>query len=81
MSGCALMVEMTETLFLHMRAVRALTMGQDNRAQRSMADHRAIITALEQRDAAQAERLVREHTFGLAAHVEQHGAMLDAIQA
>jgi DNA-binding GntR family transcriptional regulator len=60
-----------------MRAVRAVTMTQDNRARRSMADHRAIIAALEARDADRAQRLVREHTMGLAAHVEQYGDFLD----
>jgi DNA-binding GntR family transcriptional regulator len=52
-------------------------MTQDNRAQRSVADHRAIIAALRAGDPDQAERLVREHTLGLAAHVERHGDFLD----
>jgi DNA-binding GntR family transcriptional regulator len=37
----------------------------------------AIVEALEKRDADLAQRLVREHTLGLAAHVEKHGALLD----
>jgi DNA-binding GntR family transcriptional regulator len=78
LGGIGLMVSMTDTLFIHMRAVRAVTMTQDNRARRSVADHRAIIAALEARDAGRAERLVREHTMGLAAHVERHGDFLDA---
>jgi DNA-binding GntR family transcriptional regulator len=77
MGGVELMTSLTENLFIHMRAVRAVTMTQDNRAQRSIVDHRNIIAALEKRDAALAERLVREHTMGLAAHVEQHGDFLD----
>ena len=36
-----------------------------------------IIEALERRDPEHAERLAREHTLGLAAHVEQHGDFLD----
>lgn len=80
LGGIALMSGLTETLFIHMRAVRAVTMTQDNRAKRSVADHRAIVAALESRDAALAERLVREHTMGLAAHVEQHGGFLDAFE-
>ena len=36
-----------------------------------------IIEALERRDFELAERLAREHTLGLAAHVEQHGDFLD----
>ncbi len=77
MGGCELMSELTDTLFIHMRAVRAVTMGQDNRAQRSIVDHMGIIDALERRDADLAARLVREHTLGLAAHVEKHGDSLD----
>lgn len=76
--GVELMTSLTETLFIHMRAVRAVTMTQDNRAQRSIADHRAIIAALAAHDADLAERLVREHTMGLAAHVEKYGDFLDA---
>jgi len=78
MSGCALLGEMTENLFIHMRAIRKITIGQDNRAARSIVDHMNIIAALERHDAALAERLAREHTLGLARHVEQHGDFLDA---
>ena len=78
LGGVALMSSLTETLFIHMRAVRAVTMTQDNRAQRSIVDHRNIITALAAHDADGAERLVREHTLGLAAHVEKFGDFLDA---
>ncbi len=77
LGGIELMSTLTDSLFIHMRAVRAVTMTQDNRARRSMADHRAIIAALEARDADRAQRLVREHTMGLAAHVEQYGDFLD----
>lgn len=77
MSGCALLAEMTENLFIHMRAIRKITIHQDNRAARSIADHIAIIEALERRDPDLAERLAREHTLGLAAHVEKHGDFLD----
>ena len=78
MSGCILLAEMTENLFIHMRAIRKITIHQDNRAARSIADHMRIIEALERRDPEAAERLAREHTLGLAAHVEQHGDFLDA---
>ena len=77
LGGVGLMTGLTDNLFIHMRAVRAVTMTQDNRAQRSVADHRAIVAALVARDADLAERLVREHTMGLAAHVERHGDFLD----
>lgn len=77
MSGCALLAEMTENLFIHMRAIRKITIHQENRAVRSIVDHLRIIAALEVRDADAAERLAREHTLGLAAHVEAHGDFLD----
>lgn len=76
MGRCDLMRELTDTIFIHMRAVRAVAMGQDNRAERSIADHMRIIDALERRDADLAERLVREHTLGLAAHIEARGDLL-----
>jgi hypothetical protein len=60
-----------------MRAIRKVTIHQDNRAARSIVDHMAIIEALERRDADEAARLAREHTLGLAAHVERHGDFLD----
>src|SRR6202021_3072270 len=77
MSGCALLAEMTENLFIHMRAIRKVTVHQANRATRSIVDHMAIIEALERRDPEAAARLAREHTLGLAAHVEKHGDFLD----
>jgi DNA-binding GntR family transcriptional regulator len=77
MSGSALLAEMTENLFIHMRAIRKITIHQENRAARSIVDHMRIIEALERRDPELAERLAREHTLGLAAHVEQHGDFLD----
>ena len=81
LGGVGLMITLTDTLFIHMRAVRAVTMTQDNRAQRSIADHRAIIAALEARDADRASRLIREHTMGLATHVERYGDFLDPPEA
>jgi DNA-binding GntR family transcriptional regulator len=78
MSGCSLIAEMTENLFIHMRAIRKITIHQDNRAARSIIDHMRIIEALERRDPELAEKLAREHTLGLAKHVEKHGDFLDA---
>ncbi|WP_029011403.1 GntR family transcriptional regulator [Azospirillum halopraeferens] len=72
LGGSQLLQEMTDNLFIHVRAIRKLTIGQENRAERSIAEHKAIIDALERRDADEAERLVRDHTLGLAAHVEKH---------
>jgi DNA-binding GntR family transcriptional regulator len=77
LGGCALIVDMTQNLFLHMRAIRQVSIRQENRLETSVREHRAIIAALEARDASEAERLVREHTLGLAAHVERYGAFPD----
>ena len=77
LSKSQLIETMTETLFIHMRAIRARTIGENNRVQRSIIDHMNIIKALEERDADLAERLSREHTLGLAAHVEKNVTYLD----
>jgi DNA-binding GntR family transcriptional regulator len=68
---------MTRNLFIHMRAIRQATIGQDNRADKSIADHLAIIEALERRETEKAEALVRRHTLDLAAHVERYCTYLD----
>jgi len=76
MSGSQLIVDMTENLFIHVRAIRQVTISQDNRAARSIVDHMKIIEALERRDTELAERLTRQHTLDLAAHVETHCSFL-----
>ena len=80
MSGCALFAGMAENLFIHMRAIRKITIHQENRAARWVTEHFRIVEALERRDPELAERLAREHTLGLAAHVERHGDFLDRIE-
>jgi DNA-binding GntR family transcriptional regulator len=77
MSRCELLWQMAENLFIHMRAIRRKTIHENDRAERSIIDHLAIIQALERRDAELAERLVRAHTLGLAAHVERNVHYLD----
>ena len=77
LSKSKLLATMTETLFIHMRSIRARTIGENDRVQRSIIDHMNIIKALEGRDADLAERLSREHTLGLAAHVEKNVTYLD----
>lgn len=72
LSRCELIDQMTGNLFIHMRSIRARTIGEDNRATRSVIDHLHIIEALEARDTELAERLVREHTLKLKTHVEQN---------
>ena len=68
----ALIGEITDSLFLHVRAIRQRTIFEADRARRSVADHTAIVAALEARDADRAERLVREHTLRLRDHVERY---------
>jgi len=74
---CDLIVNMTENLFIHLRSIRARTISESDRAQRSIIDHINIIEALEARNADLAARLVREHTLNLAAHIEKHVNYLD----
>jgi DNA-binding GntR family transcriptional regulator len=77
MGGSALIEQMTENLFVHVRAIRRATIVQRDRASRSVEDHMDIIRALEARDAERAERLVRDHTLGLADHVERYCDFLE----
>lgn len=66
-----LLSEITDGLFIHMQAIRARTISEGDRVNRSIVDHYDIIEALESRDAELAERLVREHSLNLYAHVER----------
>jgi DNA-binding GntR family transcriptional regulator len=60
-----------------MRMIRRTTIGEKDRADRSIKDHMAIIEALEARDIDRAEVLVRDHALGLADHVAQFADYLD----
>lgn len=71
LSRCLLIGEISDGLFLHVRAIRQRTIFERDRARRSVLDHREIVEALETRNAERAERLVREHTLRLRDHVEQ----------
>ena len=77
LGGSQLIADATKNLFIHVRAIRKATISQDNRAARSIIDHLKIIEALERRDTELAERLTRQHTLDLAAHVERHCDFLD----
>lgn len=76
LGGSKLIQKLTDNLFIHMRVIRRLTIGQDSRADHSILEHLEIIRALERRNADLAERLARDHTMGLAAHVERHVGVL-----
>ena len=77
LSGSDLIINMTDNLFLHVRAVRKVTIAHGDRADRSLADHLKIIEALAKRNAERAEKLSREHALGLADHVEKFCDFLD----
>ena len=77
LGGSQLIADATKNLFIHVRAIRKATISQDNRAARSIIDHLKIIEALERRDTELAERLTRQHTLDLAAHVERNCDFLD----
>ena len=77
MGGNQLICDTADNLFIHMRSIRARTIGDVDRAQRSIVDHMQIVEALEARDADLADRLVREHTLNLARHINTHVDYLD----
>ncbi|MDH3195448.1 MAG: GntR family transcriptional regulator [Hyphomicrobiales bacterium] len=61
--------KMADEILMHVRAIRARTIGEGDRATKSVVDHMHIIEAIESRDADLAARLVREHTLNLREHV------------
>lgn len=77
MSQNRVLTDMAENLFTHMRMIRRKTIVEKDRADRSIRDHMHIIEALEARDTAHAEKLVRDHALGLAEHVERYADYLD----
>lgn len=72
LSRCKHLVDVTNALFMHVRAIRHRAIFERDRARRSIADHKEIVEALETRHAERAERLVRDHTLRLRDHVAQH---------
>jgi DNA-binding GntR family transcriptional regulator len=77
LGGSQLIEDTTHNLFIHVRAIRRATISQNDRAARSIIDHLKIIEALERRDTELAERLTRQHTLDLAAHVERYCDFLE----
>ena len=77
LSGSHLMGKTIDNLFVHVRAMRRLTISRSDRAERSIVDHMRIIEALERRDTELAERVVREHSLDLAAFVEKNCDFLE----
>ncbi|HEX4214353.1 MAG TPA: GntR family transcriptional regulator [Candidatus Dormibacteraeota bacterium] len=72
LSKSAVVARSVEGLRIHVQAIRRRTIREHERFMRSIVDHLAIIEAMEARDGERAERLVREHAMGLAAHVRDH---------
>src|SRR4030088_1513447 len=77
MSHNRVLIDLAENLFTHMRMIRRKTIGEKDRADRSIRDHMHIIEALEARDTPRAEELVRTHALGLADHVAKYADYLD----
>lgn len=77
LSRSPVLVETSKNIFMHVRAIRRMTIGESDRAARSIGDHMQIIEALEARDTERAEQLVREHSLDLAAFVQTHCDFLD----
>jgi DNA-binding GntR family transcriptional regulator len=77
LSRNGVLMALAENLFTHMRMIRRKTIGEKDRADRSIRDHIYIIAALEARDTGRAEALVRDHALGLAEHVEKYADYLD----
>jgi DNA-binding GntR family transcriptional regulator len=77
MSRNSVLISLAENLFAHMRMIRRKTIGEHDRAARSIRDHLTIIQALEARDTKRAEDLVRDHALGLAEHVAKYADYLD----
>src|SRR5499427_5424625 len=77
MSRNSVLTALAENLFTHMRMIRMKTIGEQDRADRSIHDHMHIIEALEARETARAEELVRTHALGLAEHVAKYADYLD----
>ena len=77
MSGNSVLISLAENLFTHMRMIRRKTIVEKDRVEKSIRDHMNIIEALEARDTARAEDLVRNHALGLAEHVAKYADYLD----
>jgi DNA-binding GntR family transcriptional regulator len=77
LSRNAVLIDMAENLFTHMRMIRRKTIVEKDRVDRSIRDHMQIIEALEAHATDRAEELVRDHALGLAAHVAEYADYLD----
>jgi len=72
MGGNQALKTITDNLFLHLRSIRARTIHEKDRADKSIIDHIHIIEAIESRDPDAAQLLSIEHNMGLAGHVREN---------
>jgi DNA-binding GntR family transcriptional regulator len=72
-----LLSRMADSILVHVRSIRHRTIGEDERATRSVIDHMHIIESLESRRTEEAESLVRDHALALAEHIEHNVDYLD----
>src|SRR6202166_1856136 len=77
LSKSQIIFDTIKNIFVHVRAIRKMTISQSDRAARSIEDHMKIIEALEARDTELVERLVRQHSLDLAVYVEANCDFLD----
>ena len=77
LSKSQILFDTIKNIFVHVRAIRKMTISQSDRAARSIEDHMRIIEALEARDTELVERLVRQHSLDLAAFVQKNCDFLD----
>src|SRR5258708_3257512 len=77
LSQSQMILDTIKNIFVHVRAIRKMTIAQSDRASRSIVDHMRIIEALEKRDTELVERLVRQHSLDLAEFVEANCDFLD----
>ena len=75
-SGSKSIEESTRWLLALRRAVSRATAMHGDLAAGAPAEYLKLIEAIENRDAETAERVSREHTLGLAGHVERHWEFL-----
>jgi DNA-binding GntR family transcriptional regulator len=77
LSKSQIILDTIKNIFIHVRAIRRLTISQSDRASWSIVDHLRIVEALEKRDTELAERLVREHSLNLAEFINANCDFLD----
>ncbi|HWK14263.1 MAG TPA: GntR family transcriptional regulator [Rhizobiaceae bacterium] len=76
MTGNKLLAEAAGSLYHRLKFFRHLKLVSENRIQRSLAEHRAIVAAITSRDAALAETLLKQHAVTRSERLVQYLASL-----